>query len=112
MSKQIVFVPQIVMRPDPIAKQLVPVHDFSGAAVYGDLVWVLSATDRPAELVKLTPKIKTALEHFTENDFLVAVGDPSLIALCAGIVLRKNGQIKLLKWDRRFKTYSNMEIVL
>jgi hypothetical protein len=105
-----VFIPQIVERYDPTKEAMVPAFDFSAAAQYGQLTPILGTEDDPLFLARVTSQIRKTLEDFNENDFLVAVGDPAVIAVCAGIVLRRQKSMKLLKWDRKTRTYHNLEI--
>jgi hypothetical protein len=105
-----VFITQLVQRFDPGTKLMVPAFDFSAAAQFGELTPILTPDDDPKYIARITDKINSALESFTENDYLLAVGDPSVIAVCAGIILRKQPTMKLLKWDRQLKIYIQLEI--
>lgn len=105
-----VFIPQIVRRFDGTAGELVPAFDLSPAAKFGSLTLILDQDDDTKYLSNLTGKISKELEEFKHGDYLLAVGDPSLIAVCAGIILRKFHSMKMLKWDRQLKTYIEMEI--
>lgn len=107
-----VFIPQIVTRYNEAAGAQVPVFDFSPAAQFGQLTPVLGPEDNPLFIARLTDKIKKALADFSPDDFLLAVGDPSVIAVCSGIIMRRQNSIKLLKWDKRMTIYTPMEIKL
>lgn len=122
-----VFFPQVVKRYDftppgeprhPHQRQqmglepirLVPAFDLSSAAQFGQLTPILGPDDNPMFLSWITPKIREALDDFGENDYFLAVGDPSVIAICAGIILRKRKVLKMLKWDRKLNVYISLEI--
>ena len=105
-----VFLPQIALRYDDKKGSMVPCHDFSEATRFGQLVPVLDSDDDPIFLEKLTSKITEALEGFGCDDFLVAVGDPTVIAVCAGVILRKQNSLKMLKWDRKIHSYIPLEV--
>lgn len=107
---QRVFIPQVTERFDHVAKRRVEAFDFTPAAQYGTLTEVLDKTDNPMFLARLTPKIRKALEDFGEHDYLLAVGDPAVIAICAGLILRRRKTLKMLKWDRHTKIYIVMEL--
>lgn len=107
-----VFIPQIVRRFDSSAGKLTQQHDFASAQVHGQLVNILDDTDDPKFLSRLVPKVKQALADFTHEDFLVAVGDPTLIALCAGIIMRRQPNVTMLKWERTMRQYVKVEIRL
>ncbi len=110
MSLQRVFIPQLVTRFDHSKGHAVPMFDFSPAAQYGQLTPILDESDDPLFLARLAPKIRKMLDGFTEHDYLLAVGDPTVIAICAGLILRRHSNIKMLKWDRKMFTYIVLEI--
>jgi len=66
-------------------------------------------TGRDQQLYNTAPlvaELKIKLASFTENDYLMLVGDPAAIAICAMIAAQKtSGKLKLLKWDRQERTY-------
>jgi hypothetical protein len=105
-----VFIPQIVERYSESNNRMSTLFDFSDAERFGSLIPILEPTDNPLFLTLLTPKIRKALEEFTDDDFFLAVGDPAIIAICAGIILRRHKRIKMLKWDRRLKMYISLEV--
>jgi len=105
-----VFIPQITERWDPIAEVSVPTFDFTGATTYGILTVILEKDDNPLFLARITAKIRAALRDFNDDDYFVAVGDPSVIAICAGILLRRSNRLKLLKWDKKLSRYILLEI--
>jgi hypothetical protein len=46
------------------------------------------------------------MKDFTDEDYLIAVGDPSVIAMAAAVAGEFNlGRFKLLKYDGRAKDY-------
>lgn len=83
-----------------------PMMDFTPALVYGDLE-VLIESSRPL----LTPaplihELKRKLKDFGSDDFLLAVGDPGLIAVATMVASKINhGRVNLLKWDRESRNY-------
>ncbi len=105
-----VFIPQLVERWDPASQTSIPVFDFTSATVYGALVPILAAEDNIRFLARITDKIRAALANYTEDDYFVAVGDPSVIAICAGLILRRNQRMKLLRWDKKLACYTVLDI--
>lgn len=105
-----VFIPQVVLRFNPQLGKLVPLYDFTPATQHGLLVPVLENDDDTNFLSRFTPKVKQALSDFTHEDFLLAVGDPCLIALCAAVISRRSPIFTMLKWQREIKMYVKMEI--
>lgn len=105
-----IFVPQIVRRFDQSKGKLVNLHDFTPAMTFGQIEPILDENDDPNLLSRLTPKIKNRLSDFTHEDFFLAVGDPGVIAVCCGIILRQQPSMTMLKWVRELKTYVKLDI--
>jgi hypothetical protein len=108
MSK--VFIPQIVEKYSEQNNRMDVLYDFSDAERFGELTAILEPTDNQLFLALITPKIRSVLKNFTDEDYFVAVGDPAVIAICAGIILRRHKKLKMLKWDRRMKMYISLEV--
>ena len=61
----------------------------------------------------LTFKLKHELKDFNDNDYLLLMGDPAIIALAGAVASDVNGgKFKVLKWDRDEKQYYDIEIDL
>ena len=61
----------------------------------------------------LTHKLKKELSTFNDDDYLLLMGDPAIIALAGAVVSEMNrGKFKILKWDRDEKRYYDIEIDL
>ena len=61
----------------------------------------------------LTHKLKKELSTFCDNDYLLLMGDPAIIALAGAVASDVNGgKCKVLKWDRDEKKYYDIVIVL
>ena len=61
----------------------------------------------------LTFKLKHELKDFNDNDYLLIMGDPAIIAVAGAVVSDVNGgRFKVLKWDRDEKKYYDIEIDL
>lgn len=115
-----VYVPQVVYRTKDFhdghsygqtEKKRVPLFDLSPAAHFGEVTPILDHEDNPLFLAKMTTKIKDALESFNPSvDYLMAIGDPSVLAICAGLILRRASKFNMLKWDKRTRTYIKLEI--
>jgi hypothetical protein len=106
-----VFIPQLVERYDRASGGFVPVHDFSSAAEFGALTAILPKEADPLFLTDHVQAINAALKGFIPSlDYFVAVGDPSIIAVCAGVILRKWDSFRMLKWDKKINRYITLEI--
>ena len=108
MSK--VFVVQEPMKKDR-SGNFVPMMDFRQATQYGELNVLL-----PPGRVALSPapmirKLNDGLSDFSDEDYLIAAGDPSAIAAAGAIAARNNrGKFKLLKWDKQMNTYIKVDV--
>jgi hypothetical protein len=109
-TEQRVFIPQVPTRYDSASGRRIPAVDLSAAAMFGGLETVLDAEDNPLLIRQLTPKIRKRLEEFRQHDYFVALGDPSVIALCAGILFRRFDKIQMLKWDNIQKHYMQIDL--
>jgi hypothetical protein len=105
-----VFIPQLVERYDQATGRMTPVFDFSAAAHFGQLTPILEKSDNVQFLAFLAPKIRKALSDFGPDDHFLAVGDPTVIAMCAGIIFRRQQKVSFLKWDRVLKMYNSIEV--
>ena len=61
----------------------------------------------------LTFKLKHTLKDFNDDDYLLLMGDPAIIAIAGAVASDVNGgKFKVLKWDRDEKRYYDIEIDL
>ena len=59
----------------------------------------------------LTFKLKQELKNFSDDDYLLLMGDPTLIGVACAVASEINrGKFKVLKWDRDEKTYYSIEM--
>jgi len=51
-------------------------------------------------------RLRKALKNFSDDDYLLCVGDPVAIAMASMVAAENNvGKVKFLKWDRQEKKY-------
>ena len=61
----------------------------------------------------LTFKLQQELKNFNDNDYLLLIGDPAIIAVAGAIASENNnGRFKVLKWARNEMKYYDIEIDL
>ena len=61
----------------------------------------------------LTFKLQQELKDFNDDDYLLLIGDPAIIAVAGAIASENNnGRFKVLKWDRNEMKYYDIEIDL
>ena len=87
-------------------------RNIRSAEKFGDLKIVLP-DNRQIVLSSgpLTHKLTKELSTFNDDDYLLLIGDPAIIALAGAIASKMNGgRFKVLKWDRDEKRYYDIEI--
>lgn len=106
-----VFIPQEPMRRNRETGQFESTMRFDQAAQFGETVVLL-----PPGRMMLSPqpaieKMKSKLRDFNDDDYLIAVGDPTAIAIAAVIAANNNlGRLKMLKWDKEKSLYISVEL--
>jgi hypothetical protein len=51
-------------------------------------------------------KLMLLLSNYTENDFLLLIGDPVLIGIATAVAAHwANGKVQMLKWDNQDRLY-------
>jgi len=88
------------VQEDP-RKNLLPALDF------GDVEYILDHRDQITfDSVPWVRRIATALRKYTEEDYILAIGDPAAIGIaCSVAAQRTGGRYKMLKWDRQEQRY-------
>lgn len=98
--------------PKVYVVQEVPGRNITNAFSFGDVEVLLS----PGVHVVLSPgplakTMREKLVNFTDDDYIVPIGDPAGIAMAAAIASQiNNGKFKLLKWDRANEEYYPVSI--
>lgn len=105
-----VWVPQQPSRWDGLNSVWVPTVNLRPAAVYGDIEVLLPPGMSPIALVPIKQALKEKLANSQPDDLLLAVGDPSIIALCAVILAMKHSKLIMLKWDKNNNDYFKVEV--
>ncbi len=106
-----VFAPQQPSRFDTATRLWIPTMNMAPAEKYGELVVLLPPNANRLHTAPLVAAMSERMKDFNDQDWLVAIGDPSLIAAAACIAARKTGGLlRLLKWDRMTSDYLTTEI--
>jgi hypothetical protein len=109
MSK--VYAPQVPSKYDPATKLWVPTINLDPANMFGEIVVMLPPNANRLHINPLIVALREQMKDFNDKDYIVAVGDPSLIAAASCIAVRKtNGLLKILKWDRQTGSYIPVEV--
>lgn len=105
-----VYVPQIPSRYDKGSGMWVPTVNISPAKKFGKIVELLAPEANRLHVAPLVTVLREKMKNFTSDDMIIAVGDPSIIAITACIASKLNGgNLKLLKWDRQTTDYILVE---
>jgi len=88
-------------------------HNIAPALDYGDIEIVLPPSQAQVifSSAPTVARVKRALENFTDEDYLLFIGDPTAIAILATVAAAKNrGRFKCLKWDKQEHRYLPIQI--
>jgi hypothetical protein len=104
------FILQEPKRKDRDTGQMVSVMNFGRVSEFGDPV--VCFTHHQVSLIPHPTKerLKDLLRDFTDEDYIVAVGDPTLIFLAGMVVSDLNrGCCKMLKYDKEARSYTKIQ---
>lgn len=89
----------------------VPEFDLSPAAEFGKIEVLMPPGQSFFSPVPVIRALKEKLKDFSDNDYLLPIGDPSIMVAAAMIAGQQTGgRIKLLKWDRFQQTYIPIQL--
>lgn len=107
----LVFVVQNPFTYDRTARGFVPKVDISPAAIFGDLVEVLSPTAAPFNFPGLSDDLHRKLSHYRDGDFILLVGNPALIGAVTALASSYNdGRVTCLQWSGKDQRYIPIEM--
>lgn len=105
-----VYAPQVPSKYDAATKLWVPSINLAPAKAFGDLVIMLPPNANRLHINPLVVALREQMKEFSAEDYVIAVGDPSLIAAAACIAAKKTGGLlRVLKWDRQSSNYIPVE---
>jgi hypothetical protein len=89
-------------------------HNITAAMDFGAIVTILPPNSQISFSVAPTvQRIKRGLEKFSDEDYLLFIGDPTAISIVAAFAAAKNnGRYKCLKWDRMERRYIPIQVDL
>jgi len=94
--------------------QEVPGRNIASARQYGEFELLLPSNAQI--MLSASPSVrrmKKLLRNYTEEDYLLLIGDPAAIGVACSIAAQyNNGRYNILKWDRQEGTYYPVEIDL
>lgn len=111
MSK--VYAPQIPSKYDVATKLWIPSINLDPAKLFGEIVPMLPPNANRLHINPLTVALREQMKEFTKDDYIIAVGDPSLIAVSSCLAAAKTkGLLRLLKWDKISSSYELIEVTI
>lgn len=85
--------------------------DLTPAIEYGELCVLMPQSQSMLAPVPTVRTLKEKLRNFTDNDYILPVGDPVLMSTVAMIAAEQNGgKVKFLKWDRHMGKYFVIQV--
>ena len=102
-----VFIVQDQFMRHPDTNALVSKFDFSEAANYGELIFLLDPNVNPFRPNEgVISALTDHLHDFSNRDFLLLTGNPVLIGWATAIAANANkGNVRFLQWNGRRKCY-------
>lgn len=106
-----VYAPQVPSKYDTATKLWLPSINLEPAKKFGELVVMLPPNANRLHISPLMTALREQMKEYSPEDYIVAVGDPSLIAAASCLAAKKtNGLLRILKWDRQSSSYIAVEI--
>lgn len=83
------------------------IHDLTPALVYGKIKIIVTGDQHlPISIQPIIWEFKKKLKDFSDDDYLLLVGDPILIGIATAVASDiNNGVVNFLKWDREASAY-------
>lgn len=108
-----VYAPQVPSKYDAATKLWLPSVNLQPAKRFGELVVMLPPNANRLHINPLITALREQMKDYGAEDYIIAVGDPSLIAAASCIAVKKtNGILRILKWDRQSSAYIPVEVEL
>lgn len=111
----IVYVVQNQMMADSTNGQLVPKYPSlqTQASKFGEVRFLLGPSASPWGLKTIIPELMQSLTTFSDEDYLLFIGNQTFFAIAGAIALGTNdGRMKILQWSRKDGGYLPIQIDL
>ena len=108
-----VFILQEPMKHDQATGRMVSAMNFAKASEYGDTVVCVPPGQVALSPQPLITRLKDCLRDYRDGDYVIAVGDPTVMFVAAMVLCELNrGQCQMLKWDKITRNYIAVQINL
>lgn len=107
-----VYVVQDQLKMDSATRKLVSKFDLRPAEKYGEVEFLLSSSIAPFNPNPVLEELRERLQYITSDDYLLLVGNPTLMALTAIVAAEYTNQINFLQWSHLDNSYTVIETFL
>lgn len=88
-----------------------PIHSLTESSVYGQLEVLIPANNIGIVMAPHVALMKSKLKDFSDDDYLLPLGDPVAIGMASIIAAKNNrGRVNFLRWDRQTRTYIKIAV--
>lgn len=102
-----VYVVQHHLRYDPDLGELVPRYNLQPAERWGKLRFILDSRATVQRPEAVIAKMDLVLQGFTDDDYLLPIGNPVLIGWAMALAAANNeGKVAVLVWSSRDQRYT------
>jgi hypothetical protein len=84
--------------------------NFLPAEQHGELVIVVEGRVNHTSLKRTFAAMKEKMRGITKQDWIIACGNPALIALAGAIMAQRCGCVRILSWDQQAQQYTRAEV--
>jgi hypothetical protein len=107
-----VFVPQIPSRFDTKTSTWMPTVSIDAAKEFGDIKVMLPPEAARLDTDTMVKLLKGAMADYGPDDYVLALGNPVLIAIAAVLADRASSPMRMLQWDKITRHYQVMDVQL
>ncbi len=107
-----VFIPQIPSRFDTNVQAWVPTVSINAAKEFGELKVMLPPEASRLDTLDMVRLLSDAMADYGPEDYILALGNPVIIAITAVIADRASSPLRILQWDKVSRKYELMSVQL
>lgn len=107
-----VFIPQVPSRFDNKINSWVPTVNLDPAKDFGELKIMLPPEASRLKIDDIVRLLKKAMADYNGDDYVLALGDPMIIAIASAIADRAVSPLRVLRWDKISRSYQALEAQL
>lgn len=98
--------PKVFVVQESPGKNLLPASDYGEVEVLLPPNYQMMFSPQPT-----VRQLRYKLRHFSDQDYLLALGDPTAIGVSCAIASQKTGgRFRMLKWDREQRRYYEVQV--